>query len=273
MFNIDTLKYFMNKYSNNNVCTEEFKVEDEKNSNEISSTKKSESQNRFLSGNINESQNKKIIFLVHKRKHSDDTNEQNILNKKTLYQKHGRNEKDNILTKIQIHYRNFLVDFINEVIKKIIVEECYKTKKLDMMIHLKEYLFNNIDHHFKSNIKKEYMKLAESMKIKDLLSPSAILCQKYKIKNKNLLIMEKIKTFNNPIINKLLNYEYLHFFNLYYNSEKSINIKEGELTLDFELNKKIKFFDDLIEKNLDDEKYVSGLKKFALLNFYKSKDL
>jgi len=43
---------------------------------------------------------------------------------------------------------------------------------LDKIINIKEYLFNNIEHHFKSNTKKEDIKLAESMKIKDILSPS-----------------------------------------------------------------------------------------------------
>ena len=52
------------------------------------------------------------------------------------------------------------------------VEEFYNNKKLDKIINIKEYLFNNIEHHFKSNTKKEAIKLAESMKIKDILSPS-----------------------------------------------------------------------------------------------------
>ena len=66
------------------------------------------------------SKNKKLIFLVHKRSHSNDKLESNNdSNKSVIYRKHDRNEKDNILTKIQIHYRNFLVEFINIVIIKI----------------------------------------------------------------------------------------------------------------------------------------------------------
>ena len=215
--------------------------------------------------------NKKLIFLVHKRPHSLDNDKENILNQAAKNKKHSRNEKDNILTKIQIHYRNFLVDFINEVIKKIIIDECYKTKQLDKIIHLKKYLFNKIDHKFKSNIKKENMKLVENIKIKNLISPSVSFCKKYNIKNKNQIIMERIKSFNNPILNLILDSDYLYFFDLYYNSQRTISLKEDDFNIELELNQGIKLFNDLIEKNKSDENYLYNLKKFASLNFSKTK--
>ena len=59
------------------------------------------------------SKNKKLIFLVHKRSHSNDKLESNNdSNKSVIYRKHDRNEKDNILTKIQIHYRNLLMKLL-----------------------------------------------------------------------------------------------------------------------------------------------------------------
>ena len=92
-----------------------------------------------------ENKNKKLIFLVQKEINSGDTKKpKNDLNIRP-YKIHDKNEKDNIITKIQIHYRNFLIDFINEIISKILFEECYITKKLDKIIYLKEYLFNKID--------------------------------------------------------------------------------------------------------------------------------
>ena len=84
-----------------------------------------------------------------------DDNKEKECSKKTInYRKHDRNEKDNIIKKIQIQYRNFLLSFTNDIIKKIMVEEFYNNKKLDKIINIKEYLFNNIEHHFKSNTKK-----------------------------------------------------------------------------------------------------------------------
>ena len=98
------------------------------------------------------------------------------------------------------------------------VEEFYNNKKLDKIINIKEYLFNNIDHHFKSNTKKEDMQLAESMKIKDILSPSISLCKRFNIINKNINIMRKIEELNNPILNVILNSEYLYYFAFHYKS-------------------------------------------------------
>ena len=219
---------------------------------------------------LNNNKEKKLLFLVHKRKHSTDNKEEKSSNKTYTHRKHDKNDKDNIITKIQIHYRNFLISFLNEVTKKIIVEEFYKMKKLDKIINIKEYLFNNIDHHFKANTKKENMKLAESIKIKDIISPSISLCKKYKIENKNINVMKKIEEFNNPILNRILNSKYLHYFSLYYNSNRQINLREGEYNFELELSKNIKLFNDLIEKDKNDQNYISKLKKFAILNFYKN---
>ena len=216
-------------------------------------------------------QNKKLIFLVHKRKHSeDDTIEKNNQKKKPLYKKHDKYEKDNILSKIQIHYKNFLKSFINEIIKKIILEESYISKNLYKIIHLNEYLFNNIDHKFKSNIKKEIMKMTETIKIKDIMSPSEDFCKKYNIENRNSYIMRNIELMKNPILNKILNCDYLYFFNLYYESKRNINLKEGDANFNFDLNQNIEFFNDLINKEKNDNKYISKLKKVAISNFAKN---
>ena len=215
--------------------------------------------------------NRNLIFLVHKRSHSNDKLESNNdSNKSVIYRKHDRNEKDNILTKIQIHYRNFLISFINEIIIKIIVNEYYNSRDLEKIKHLKEYLFNNTDQHFKSNIKKEFMKFAESNKIKDIISPSVTKCKKYHIENKNQKIMENIISLNNQILNNILNSEYLDYFDLYYNNKRNLILSGENLNLNLELSNNIKLFNDLANKYLDDEKYISNLKKFAELIFLKN---
>ena len=215
--------------------------------------------------------NRNLIFLVHKRSHSNDKLESNNdSNKSVIYRKHDRNEKDNILTKIQIHYRNFIISFINEIIIIIIIKEYYNSKDLAKIKHLKEYLFNNIDQHFKSNIKKEFMKFAESNKIKDIISPSVTKCKKYNIENKNQKIMENIISLNNKILNNILNSEYLDYFDLYYNNKRNLILSGENLNLDLELSNNIKLFNDLANKYLDDEKYISNLKKFAEINFLKN---
>ena len=67
---------------------------------------------------INKISERKLLFLVHKRNHFDDNKEKECSKKTIFYRKHDRNEKDNIIKKIQIHYRNFLLSFTNDIIKK-----------------------------------------------------------------------------------------------------------------------------------------------------------
>ena len=256
--------YTKESHSINDDITEEIKIDEEKILKNLYINEKENLKRSCL----NENKSKKLIFLVNKRIHSDDIKDsQTSFIERESKKIHDRNEKDNIITKIQIHYRNFLISFINEVIQKVIFEDCYISKSFDKILNLKEYLFNKIDHHFKSNTKREDMQFAESLKIKELISPSVALCKKYNIENRNKYIMEKIEALNNPILNQLLNNKYLVFFDLYYNGKRNINIKEGLYSIDLELSHKIKLFNDLIGNYQDDEKYTANLKKFAVSNF------
>ena len=264
--NSDSLKYYKENHTVNDDIAEENKIEEEKKIKNGFVVMKDDLEINSLFENKN-----KKIFLVHKRLHSDDINgeSQDSLTKTTKYKVHDRNEKDNIITKIQIHYRNFLIDFINEVIQKVIFEDCYKTKKLDKLLHLEEYLFNKIDRHFKSNIKKDNMKIIESKQIKEIISPSVSFCKKYNIENTNQDIMANVESLNNSIVNKTLKNKYLYFFDIYFKGERNLQLKEGKYSIDLELSHNIKLFNDLVEKYRDDEKYIANLKKFAVLNFYK----
>lgn len=165
--------------NNNKIKTDKLKVQ-------ISHNNTNASQIQFLN------KKKKMIFSIIKRENKAYDRNKNhiIINKNNSFDKiHSKNYKDNILSNIQIHYMNFLVSFLNELIKKVIFEECYISKNLDKYI-------------FKSNVKKENMTIVESIKIKDIISPSIELCRKLNIKNKNIKIMENINSINNTIIKK-----------------------------------------------------------------------
>ena len=219
-------------------------------------------KNRLITQFLNKK--KKMIFITNGRKHTPNFQKQN--NKI-----HNRNYKDNILKKIQIYYWNFLVSFINEIIKKVLLEECYITKDISKILNMNKYLFNKIDYAFKSNIKRENMNFAESIKIRDLISPSVEFCKKYNIKNTNLKIMNNINLINSLIINKILNSQYLSYFNLYYKSERNIKIEDEGFQINLDLDKRVLLFDDLIAKYKNDEKYTSNIHKFAQLSFLKNK--
>lgn len=240
----------------------------------------------------NSDNHRKEIFLCIKRLHDEDDqpkvenfrileksdkNEKIKKNgskkdKKAAYKKHDKMEKDNIVRKIQVHYCNFLINLMNEIIKKIIIDESYKTENADEIIHMGDYLFKNIDYKFKSNIKKSFMEKFENMKIKEIISPSNEFCESYKISNKNKEIMKKIELKNNPILNKILNQKYLYYFNeIYYQNKKNLDLNEEDENINIILSDNTKMFNDLVLKNIDDKNYISKLKRVAMQNFTKPK--
>ena len=229
---------------------------------------------------------KNLIFSCRKRNDDDNIDTQlvvsipreenkdggQIKNKKPAYKKHDKMEKDNIVRKIQVHYCNFLVCLINEVIKRIIIEESYQTENAETITHMKDYLLNTIDYRFKSNIRKDFMQITENMKIKDIISPSADFCNKYNLINKNKDIMNKIELKNHPILNNILNQKYLFYFNdIYYQNKRKFNLSEGNMTLSIVLSNNTKTFDDLVLKNMDDKNYILKLKRVVMQNFSKPK--
>lgn len=244
----------------------------------------------FFSDN---SQNgKKLIFSCNKRLHDEDYKfpdflgatletskkngeiKKNVITKikKVAYKKHDKMEKDNIVRKIQVHYCNFLISFINEIIQKIIIDESYKTENADEIIHMKDYHFNNIDYKFKSNIKKDFMEKTEKMKIMEIISPPNEFCKFYNISNKNEDIIKKIEIKNNPIINKILNQKYLYYFNeIYYQNKRNLNLTEENESVDIILSSNTKMFNDLVFKNKDDKNYIAKLKRVVMQNFSKPK--
>jgi hypothetical protein len=236
---------------------------------------------------------KKKIFSCKKRDHSidneilpptpstfQDSSDKDIKNekkektktKKTVYKKHDKMEKDNIVRKIQVHYCNFLINFINEIIQKIIFDESYKTINVEKIMHIKDYLFNNIDYKFKSNIKKDFMEKVENMKIKDIISPPDNFCELHNISNKNKQVMEKIILKNNSILNKILDQKYLFYFTELYSKDKRIlDLKEDNESINIILSNETKMLNDLVVKNSDDKNYISKMKRVVMQNFIKPK--
>lgn len=118
--NSASIKNIKDNYPINNSKIREIKNNGIKHKTISYKTNKNDLSNQFPYENKTlNNNNKKLIFLVHKRLHSIDNTGRDELNKIGSNKKHTRNEKDNILKKIQIHYRNFLVEFINIVIIKI----------------------------------------------------------------------------------------------------------------------------------------------------------
>ena len=120
----DSFKSYEGNYLIKKDISQEIKIEKESQLNNENKSKKKKffiSCKNMDSKDINAKNERKLLFLAHKRAHSIDNKEKESCKKTVIYRKHDRNEKDNIIKKIQIHYRNFLLSFTNEIIKKIIL--------------------------------------------------------------------------------------------------------------------------------------------------------
>ena len=147
--------------------------------------------------------NKKRRGRVKRERYQDELNEEE--NEDNDYIKiHDKNTADNLLRKIQVHYLNFIVQFLNEILAFLNFRE----------------RFLKLSYEFKSNIKKEFVK---SLKTKTILE---IICTQISNKYKkdlyyNRNIYEQTKW--NKVLNKIYSQNYLLFFRKIYFKSKNLD--------------------------------------------------
>ena len=192
------------------------------------------------------SQNKPKKILGRKPKKQTDYQQNNS--------SHGIYTEDNILVKIQTHYLNFIISFLNCVFPHL-----NYNKKL-----------YKLDKKFKINIKKSNLNESLNEKtIGEIISNK--IGKKYKTIddkiNANKNICEEIK--NNPILNKILSENYLVFFKkFYYNTDSYINLKDYGLNKDIIFTKDVKNFKHLLKKNEKrGSQYIMSIKEYAHRNY------
>lgn len=162
---------------------------------------------------------------------------------------HSKFSTDNMLTKIQVNFFSFLVDFTNDIIRQLGFN-----KK-----------FLNLNHSFIKKVNKKYLDFFKGLNIGQVLCLG--ISPKYKNKEFNNIII-----FNNvikdPVINTFLSENYLTIFKeVYIKNEKRINMDKYGLNKIFELSKNVKTYKDFIEKmknrygdGTDDcNKYINSL--------------
>ena len=146
---------------------------------------------------------------------------------------HSKFSDDNIIRKIQVHFINFIRNFINlKLLQLGFDEQLYKISSFS-----------------KQNENKKKFLLLKNMTIEQILSQD--ISPKYKKeKNKkiNVILMDKIKS--DPIISNLLYANFLTVFRELYFNEKGIKLN---------LPKNIKVYKDLVNKNKNEPLYVKKL--------------
>ena len=154
---------------------------------------------------------------------------------------HSKDDRDNILTKIQNHFLTFLINVSNDVIKL-----CFHAKKNNKR-------FRQIDYNIKKNITKEHITKLKTCSIKDILqmkiSPKYKKCgEDYNKEVYNFIYEEANKDKNLDWINNFFDMKYLEAFKeYYYNCDKNMNyFFIQDKTINFSFNTKP--FYNLLEK-------------------------
>ena len=174
------------------------------------------------------------LFLTKKIKRNID-NDNNFFDDKTRKKRksHQKSDFDNILTKIQVHFLNFIINLCNDAMKIT-----FKNQKL---------YFRPINYNFKRNITYNNLKKLKNISIKEILSQE--ISSKYKSLSKS--INSDILTLvihSSEWLNDFFSINYLKAFSIYYNNckpLKKINFKGKEIIL----SPKTKAFNTLLKKN------------------------
>jgi hypothetical protein len=139
-----------------------------------------------------------------------------------------------ILRKIQIHFLNFIVLFLNYILKAENIEE--------------EYRFLFLGHGFKKIINKNNSKELQNKNLGEIIVNDISPKYKRKAKDKNQKTFDRIK--ENEEIKKIMSINYLDLFQkIYIKSSKKINLKEFGINKEYTLSEDVKMFKDLLHDN------------------------
>ena len=114
-------------------------------------------------------------------------------------------DKDNVTSKIQIHYLNFIFSFLND---------CAREKKIK---------FLNINYQEKSKASSEHLEKMKKLTILDILKNIDISTKyKYDDKNNNKINAEALIKDPDPWFKKIFEMKYLDLFKYFYNDGKPL---------------------------------------------------
>jgi hypothetical protein len=173
--------------------------------------------------------------------------------KKVGIKNHDKYDIDNIITVVQCHYMNFIVDFIN-----FVLEEQGINEKFVKIAYEEKRIVNN------QNFEKLKEKcLYEILKMK--ITPK---CSKYP-ENHNKILYDKVKEL--PVIKDILNLNYLYFFqNVYYKSERNIKLNIEGMNKTFILsNKKLVLYNEKLS-GFSDEYYISLFNRYVKEKYFEN---
>ena len=198
-----------------------------------------------------------IKFVVAK----DILNVNNEIKMKILNKKRGRKsnkkgkrehsafDQDNIIRKIQVHFITFIIDFTNDVIQNILIDN-------------KDLFFKSINYEFKKTVNHSYLEKLNFLTIGDILKLK--ISPKIKKYNENIneIIYNKLCNMNS-FFKKFFETSYLDMFNqYYYQKEREVDVNGFKV----KLSSKSKLFPDLLAKNKESSVKIKEIAEQYFVN-------
>ena len=180
----------------------------------------------------------------------------NITNKRK--RAHLSTDVDNIISKIQVHFLNFMISFINDSINGFFKYQKFK--------------FLNFSHKEKSKVTVDYLNEMKNSTIGELLLKMNISskykrCKDININRNNLKQLEQ-----NPFFESLFKIKYLDLFSKYHNNKqppKELFINDKKIIL----SNNTKTFSELLEKNKElKNDIIEVAEKFYINDINTNKD-
>lgn len=169
---------------------------------------------------------------------------------------HTEYKNDCKMAKIQVSYFSFLIKLINCIMKRFNIN----------------YYFLDLSGKYKSNINQMFRNSLNNKTIKKILLEAPISGKYKNNQTHNIEVCKKLEE-ENSIVLKILNQNFLSFFeNFYYISKRKLDLSSfGFDPCELELTKDVKMFEDLLlkRKKQDSFKYENELKKCVEKYFIK----
>ena len=180
-------------------------------------------------------ENKKVALFTTRKNRLFKIEKNKKRGRKSMKKKkfHLKSDFDNVLTKIQIHFLNFLINISNDVLKATLTEN---------NLH-----FKHINYNFKKQITYEHIKYLKTVPIKVLLEKD--ISSKYRKYSKdfNSKILQQVIP-SSKWLEEFFNMKYLSLFRIYYNNCKPLKqINFNGKNINLSLN--TKSFFNLLKKN------------------------
>ena len=202
---------------------------------------------------INESNGPKKLFNI------ELVNRNSPINEDLIGHKRRKFDYDNILSKVEVHFTNFINDYLN-----FFIDTFDDGKKITER-------FIKISHECMNNKSKVKFNEIIQKKVLEVISQDISSKFKYYPKDYNKKLCERLEK-EIPIMKKILEQNYLTLFkNVYFPSKRDINLdKIYGINKIIHLTKEIKMFKDKI-KTFDDEDYKIKMKKVVNEFYFEGK--